>query len=77
MKLGASSSHPIPSMEKPLILEEKPLLALLRYAYLGDSSALMIIISFSLSTSEEEKFLRVLRAHKVAIGWFLADIKGI
>ena len=26
---------------------------------------------------EEEKLLRVLREHKEAIGWSLADIKGI
>ena len=36
-----------------------------------------MIISSSLSVIEEEKLLRVLRAHKGAIGWSLADIKGI
>ena len=38
---------------------------------------LPVIISASLSSVEEEKLLRVLRAHKLAIGWTLADIKGI
>ncbi|XP_062114009.1 uncharacterized protein LOC133825022 [Humulus lupulus] len=31
----------------------------------------------SLSVIEEEKLLRVLTAHKLTIGWMLADIKGI
>ena len=75
--LGASPSHPISYIEKPPILEEKPLSAHLRYAYLGDSSIFVVIISSSLSIVKEEKFLRVLRAHKGAIGWSLADIKGI
>ncbi|XP_062086210.1 uncharacterized protein LOC133792323 [Humulus lupulus] len=49
----------------------------LKYAYLGKNDTLLVIISTSLSTVEEEKLLRVLRAHKSAIGWTLADIKGI
>ena len=75
--LGASLSHPIPSIEKPPILEEKPLPTHLRYAYLGNSSTLPVIISYSLLASEEEKLLSVLRAHKDSIGCSLADIKGI
>ena len=31
----------------------------------------------SLTASEEDKLLRVLRGQKVAIGWSLADLKGI
>ena len=45
---GASLSHPIPSMEKAHVLEEKPLLAHLQYAYLGDLSTFPVIISSSL-----------------------------
>ena len=63
--LGASPSRPIPSMEKPLVLEEKPLPTHLRYAYLGDSSTFPLIIfpliiSSYLSVVEEERLLRVL-----------------
>ncbi|XP_062103296.1 uncharacterized protein LOC133814340 [Humulus lupulus] len=49
----------------------------LRYAYLGEKETLPVIVSSFLSEVEEEKLLRVLRAHKTAIGWTLADIRGI
>jgi hypothetical protein len=44
---------------------------------LGESSTLPVIISNSLSELEVEKLLRVLREHKEAIGWTIADIRGI
>jgi hypothetical protein len=47
------------------------------YAYLGEASTYQIIISSELSSEEEEKLLRVLRKHKVAIRWVLANIRGI
>ena len=49
----------------------------MRYAYLGESSTLSVIISASLIAIAEEKLLRVLRDHKDAIEWSLADLKGI
>ena len=49
----------------------------MRYAYLGESSTLPVIISAFLKAVEEEKLLRVLRDHKDDIGWSLADLKGI
>ena len=67
----------IPSIEKSSILEENPLPTHLRYAYLGVASTLAVIISSSLSHTEEERLLKVLREHKEAVGWSLADIKGI
>ena len=67
----------VPSTEQPPQLEEKPLPSHLRYAYLGESSTLPVIISASLIVVEEEELLRVLRDHKNAIGWSLADLKGI
>ena len=66
-----------PSIEKPPILEEKQLPNDLRYAYLGEESTLPVIISSSLSNMEEDKLLKILKEHKEAIGWSLADIKGI
>ena len=36
-----------------------------------------MIISASLTTIEEDMLLRVLRDHKDALGWSLADLKGI
>ncbi|XP_019259383.1 PREDICTED: uncharacterized protein LOC109237523 [Nicotiana attenuata] len=68
---------PRPSIEEALKLELKPLPAHMRYAYLGNSETLPVIISSSLTSTQEEKLLRVLRKHKRAIGWTIADIKGI
>ena len=62
--------------EQPLILEEKPLPNHLRDTYLGASSTLSILISSLLFPTEEERLLRVLREHKGAIGWFLANMKA-
>ena len=67
----------VPSFEKPPKMEPKPLPSHLRYAYLGDASTLPVIISASLTATEEDKLLRVLRDHKDALGWSLADLKGI
>ncbi|XP_062100975.1 uncharacterized protein LOC133806894 [Humulus lupulus] len=47
------------------------------YVYLGEKETLPVIVSTSLTEVEVEKLLRVLRVHKTAIGWTLADIKGI
>ena len=54
-----------------------PLLSYLRYAYLGESSTLQVIISASLTAMEKEKLLRVLQDHKNVIGCSLVDLKGI
>ena len=49
----------------------------MRYAYLGNASTLPVIISKSLTSTEEDKLLRVLKDHKNALSWSLADLKGI
>ena len=36
-----------------------------------------VIIASDLSSTQEEKLLQILREHKEAIGWSIADIKGI
>ncbi|XP_027150545.1 uncharacterized protein LOC113750801 [Coffea eugenioides] len=59
------------------VLELKPLPKHLKYAYLGEGKTLPVIISAGLSKIQEDKLLRVLREHKQAIGWTIADIKGI
>ncbi|CAN6573144.1 unnamed protein product [Malus baccata var. baccata] len=59
------------------ILELKPLPSHLKYIFLGENETLPAIISSSLTAQEEEKFLRVLKEFKSALGWTLADIKGI
>ena len=75
--LGESAKTLVPSVEQPPKMEQKPLPSHLKYAYLGITSTLPVIISASLTELEEEKLLRVLRDHKNALGWSLADLKGI
>ncbi|XP_062108151.1 uncharacterized protein LOC133819026 [Humulus lupulus] len=76
-ELGEGLERPLPSILKPPVLELKALPEHLRYAYLGEKETLPVIVSSFLSEVEEEKLMRVLRAHKTAIGWTLADIRGI
>ncbi|KAI5338659.1 hypothetical protein L3X38_017930 [Prunus dulcis] len=75
--LGPSATHLIPSVVKPLKLEHKPLPSHLKYAYLVEFETLPIIIASDLTPLEEDKLIRVLKEFKSAIGWFVADIKGI
>ena len=75
--LGENTHTLVPSVDRPPQLEQKPLPSHLRYVYLGESLTLPVIISASLTTMEEEKLLRVLRDHKNAIKWSIADLKGI
>ena len=63
--------------EEPLKLEFKPLPSHLKYVYLGDSETFPVIISSGLSKLEEEQLIRVLREHRLAIGWTISDIRGI
>ena len=75
--LGENTQTPMPSVEQLPKMEQKPLPSHLRYAYLGNASTLPVIISVSLTAIEKDKLLRVLRDHKDALGWSLADLKGI
>ena len=69
--LGENTQTSVPSVDQPPKMEQKPLPRHLRYAYLGNSSTLPVIISASLIAIEEDKLLRVLRDHKDALGWSL------
>ena len=75
--LGENTQTSVPSVKQPPKMEQKPLSSHLRYAYLGNASTLPVIISASLTAIEEDKLLRVLRDHKDALGWSLANLKGI
>ncbi|CAN6583880.1 unnamed protein product [Malus baccata var. baccata] len=66
-----------PSKVQPPKLELKVLPEHLKYAYLGADSSLPVIIAADLSSTEEDKLLRILRSHQDAIGWTIADIKRI
>ena len=75
--LGENTQTLVPSFEQPPKMEQKPLPNHLRYAYLGNASTLPVIILASLTVIEEDKLLRVPKDHKNALGWSLADLKGI
>ena len=75
--LGENNKTPVQSVQQPPKMEQKPLPSHLKYAYLGTASTLPVIILASLTEIEEDKLLRVLRDHKNALGWSLADLKGI
>ncbi|KAL4368692.1 hypothetical protein GQ457_05G026020 [Hibiscus cannabinus] len=66
-----------PSIEQPPKLELKQLPEQLKYAYLGENETLPVIISSKLQAAQEEKLIATLRQHKEALGWTIADIKGI
>ena len=67
----------LPLEEKSPKLELKPLPSHLKYAFLGVEETFPVIISSSLESDQENKLLEILRTHKIAIGWTIADIKGI
>ncbi|CAN6685862.1 unnamed protein product [Malus baccata var. baccata] len=75
--IPVSTNTLLPSMIQAPVLELKPLPDHLKYVFLGDEETLPVIVSSSLTALEEEKLIRVLKEHKTAIGWTLADIKGI
>ncbi|XP_073137635.1 uncharacterized protein [Henckelia pumila] len=66
-----------PSIDTPPTLELKPLLSHLKYVYLGDDNNLPVNISSCLTGVMEEKLVHILKEHKRAFAWKVADIKGI
>ncbi|KAM1790620.1 hypothetical protein ACFX12_034665 [Malus domestica] len=72
-----STTKLLPSVIQAPILELKPLPDHLKYVYLGDKETLPVIVSSSRTAMGKEKLIRVLKEHKTAIGWTLADIKEI
>ncbi|GJQ99158.1 hypothetical protein Tco_0522143 [Tanacetum coccineum] len=64
-------------MLKPPKLELKELPHHLEYAFLQGDDQLLVVISFALCAHEKTKLLEVLKIHKGAIAWSIADIKGI
>ncbi|CAN6725540.1 unnamed protein product [Malus baccata var. baccata] len=77
ISIPISTNKLLPSVIQPPSLELKPLPSHLKYVFLGEQETLPVIISSSLTAQEEDKLVRVLREYRIAIGWTLADIKGI
>ncbi|KAM2349753.1 hypothetical protein ACFX1X_013221 [Malus domestica] len=77
ISIPISTNKLLPSVIQPPSLELKPLPSHLKYVFLGKQETLPVIISSSLTVQEEDKLVRMLREYITAIGWTLADIKGI
>jgi len=77
ISLPPTVNLPLPSTVQPPSLELKLLPEHLKYAYFDDAQKLRVIISSNLSLEHEDKLLHVLRGHKKAIEWTLADLLGI
>ncbi|XP_070024923.1 uncharacterized protein [Nicotiana sylvestris] len=66
-----------PSIIEPPQLELKPLPPHLRYKFLGSNDTLPVIVSSLLNDVQVEQLLEVLKENRQAIGWTIADIRGI
>ncbi|CAN6562049.1 unnamed protein product [Malus baccata var. baccata] len=75
--LGPALPHILPSIEQAPTIELKLLPEHLKYAFLGESKTLPVIIAADLSNYEEEQLLQVLKEYKTVLGWTITDIKGI
>ena len=75
--LPPNEDKALPSKERPPKLELKPLPSHLKYVFLGAEETFPVIISSSLELNQENQLLEILRTHKTALGWTIADIKGI
>ncbi|XP_070668790.1 uncharacterized protein [Malus domestica] len=75
--LPISNEKTLPSVIQAPKLELKPIPEHLKYAFLGEDETLPVIISSQLTAEEGERLIRVLKDHKTAIAWSIADIKGI
>ncbi|KAL5537987.1 hypothetical protein UlMin_045695 [Ulmus minor] len=72
--LPIESTH---SLSESPQLDLKPLPETLKYAFLGPSETLPVIIASDLDNEQEDKLIDVLKDHREAIGWKIEDIKGI
>ena len=75
--LPPNEDKALPYEERPPKLELKPLPTHLKYAFLGEEETFPVIISSSLELNQENQLLEVLKTHRTALGWTIADIKGI
>ncbi|CAM8999637.1 unnamed protein product [Rhodiola kirilowii] len=76
VKLFKSNTF-LPSILQAPEVELKPLPGHLKYTFLGENNTLPVIIKNGLEADQERRLVEVLRQHKLAIGWTLADLRGI
>ncbi|CAA0838473.1 Uncharacterized mitochondrial protein AtMg00860, partial [Striga hermonthica] len=77
IQLPESNQKILPSTVQAPELELKSLPTHLKYVYLGDNDTLPVIISACLEADQEISLLQVLKDNKRAIGWTIADLRGI
>jgi len=75
--LPLRSIESIPSSVQPPKPDLKPLSFNLKYSFWGEYKTFSIIISSKLNAHQDSKLLQTLKMHKNALGWTIADIKGI
>ena len=63
--------------DEPPKLILKPLPMKLKYAYLEENKQSPVVISSSLTTTQKDYLLEILRRYKKAIGWNIFYLKGI
>ncbi|KAL5579864.1 hypothetical protein UlMin_012306 [Ulmus minor] len=76
-ELPKEREPPKPSSEEVPTPTLAPLPKGLKHAFLGPGDIFPVIISSELSDVQSDKLLDLLREHKTALGWTIADIKGI
>ncbi|XP_016676583.1 uncharacterized protein [Gossypium hirsutum] len=67
----------VPSLISPPKLKLKELPENLKYIFLGENQTLPLIVSNALTEIQESKLLRVIKEHREAFGWTLANIRGL
>lgn len=77
LNLELPSGGLLPSHLKASEVELKPLPENLKYAFVGANDTLPVIIANTLNEEQERRLIKVLKKHREAIGWSIADIKGI
>ncbi|CAM8900390.1 unnamed protein product [Rhodiola kirilowii] len=74
---AAGTEQSTDSGKEPCKVKLKPLLASLRYEFLGPNSTYPVIVNASLTDVETQRLLVVLREHRTALDYTIDDIKGI
>jgi len=76
-ELPPRSIESVPSSVQPPKLDLKPQPLNLKYSFLRENETFPVIISSKINAQQEGKLLQTLKMHKNALGWTIADIKGI
>ena len=73
--LGVNNAKLKLSIIDPPQLELKQLPQHLKYAFLGENRTFPIVITLKSTLEQQDKLLRIPRAHQTAMGWILVDLK--